>query len=318
MTSSIACFGLLVADCVTATVDRLPERGTLEIVDRVELHVGGCAANTAIALAKLGIGVSLLGGVGTDGLGDFVVRAVRAAGVDTKGVKHFTAVPTAATTVCVHSDAERSFLHAPGANAVLLQTDVDWEATNGCTVFHIAGPQLMGALEATDGIAAVAKEAKARGMLVTLDTVMNPRSLGWAALKGALPYVDWLLPSEGEAARLTGENDIARQVTFFRDAGAKHVAIKRGSEGSVVFLAGSDPLLVAPFPVSAVDALGAGDAWVAGFLLGLLRGWETEATARFASAVGACAVRSYGATTGICSEAETLRFIESHAPRPVI
>jgi sugar/nucleoside kinase (ribokinase family) len=310
MSASIACFGLLVADCVTAVVDTLPERGTLRIVDRVELHVGGCAANTAISLAKLGADVSLIGGVGTDGLGDFVLHSARSAGVDTAGVKRFSRVPTAATTVCVHSDAERSFLHVPGANAVFVSGDTDWAAVPSATIFHIAGPQLMGDLERENGIAKVAEEAKRRGMLVTLDTVMNPRSLGWKALEDAMPFVDWFLPSYDEAKALSGEADPERQAHFFQTAGATHYAVKMGGDGCFVAPAALSPFVVSGFRVAAVDSLGAGDAWVAGFLLGLLRGWDATKTARFANAVGASAVRSYGATSGILTEADTLAFLD--------
>ncbi|MBC8143928.1 MAG: sugar kinase [Armatimonadetes bacterium] len=307
--AQVICFGLLVADCVTATVDTLPERGTLAIVDRVELHVGGCAANTAIALAKLGLSAGIIGGVGADGLGDFVLGAVAGAGVDVRGVKRFANVPTAATTVCVHSDAERTFLHVPGANARFVASDADWSVIDGAGVFHIAGAQLMGALERENGIAAVAEEAKRRGMTVTLDTVMNPESLGWQALAPALPFVDWMLPSEPEAATLTGETDLSRQAEAFRTAGAKNVAIKRGAAGCAVFPDSGAPFTVPPLSVAALDTLGAGDAWVAGFLLGLVRGLPAPETARFANAVGAFAVTGYGATTMIRTEAETLAFL---------
>lgn len=305
----VICFGLLVADCVTAPVDALPERGTLALVERVELHVGGCAANTAIALAKLGASVGILGGVGADGLGDFVRGTVEAAGVDVRGVKRLPGAPTAATVVCVHTDAERTFLHTPGANARFIASDTDWGAAAGAGIFHIAGAQLMGALEKENGIVQVAQEAKNRGMIVTLDTVMNPESLGMAALAPALPFIDWLLPSESEAAVLTEKTDAAQQAEAFRSAGAKNVAIKRGAAGCAVFPDTGEAFTVPPFPVSAVDALGAGDAWVAGFLLGLLRGWSDRETARFANAVGACAVTGFGATTTIRTEAETLAFL---------
>jgi len=302
--AQVICFGLLVADCVTATVDALPERGTLALVDRVELHVGGCAANTAIALAKLGLSVGIIGGIGTDGLGDFVLGTVGGAGVDVRGVKRLVDVPTAATVVCVHSDAERTFLHVPGANARFVAGDTNWSVAEGAVIFHIAGAQLMGALEKEDGIAQVAQEAKDRGMIVTLDTVMNLQSLGMKALAPALPFIDWMLPSESEAAALTGETEISQQAKAFQEAGAKNVAIKRGAEGCAVFPAQGEAFTVPPFAVTAVDALGAGDAWVAGFLIGLVRGWSDLETARFANAVGACAVTGFGATTAIRTEGE--------------
>ena len=314
----IACFGLLVADCVTAIVDVLPRRGTLEVVDRIELHVGGCAANTALSLAKLGVPTMLLGAVGSDGLGDFVVNTLRTDGVDTRGVCRFPEVPTAATMVCVHSDAERSFLHVPGANARFVYANIDWEAVGTSTIFHIAGPQLMVALEAENGVAMVAAQAKQRGMTVTLDTVMNPRSLGWTALKDALPFLDWMLPSEAEARRLTGETDVWCQAEAFRAGGARNVAIKRGEHGCFVMPESGAAFAVPAYPTVAVDSLGAGDAWVAGFLLGLLQGWDAPETARFANAVGASAVTEYGATTGIGTEAQTRARMEAHGVAPPI
>lgn len=309
MSANIACFGLLVADCVTAVVDRLPERGTLQLVERVELHVGGCAANTAVSLAKLGANVSILGGVGADGLGDFMTNAVNAAGVNTAGVRRFPGTPSAATTVCVHSDAERSFLHVPGANAIFLAEHTDWSATSGATIFHIAGPQLMAALEAENGIAAIAREAKRRGMVVTLDTVMNPRSRGWDALKDAMPFVDWFIPSHAEAAALSGQHHPTDQTRFFRSAGATNVAVKMGASGCFVAPHNEAHFSVPGYKVAAVDSLGAGDAWVAGFLLGLTRDWDVLKIARFANAVGASAVQAYGATTGIGTEAQMLTFL---------
>ena len=312
MLAQIACFGLLVADCVTAVVDKLPARGTLEIVDRIELHVGGCAANTAIALAKLGAKVTIIGGVGTDGLGDFVLNTIHSAGVNIAGVKRFANTPTAATTVCVHSDAERSFLHVPGANAVFVSSDAEWNHIEEATIFHIAGPQLMGALEAENGIAKIAQEGKRRGMIVTLDTVMNPQSLGWAALEEAMPWIDWFLPSYAEAAALSGEHDPALQAKFFQAVGATNVAVKLGASGCFVAPSDSDSFIVSGFPVAAVDSLGAGDAWVAGFLFGLSHEWDVLKIARFANAVGASAVQSFGATTGIATERETIEFIQRY------
>ncbi len=309
MPIKIACFGILVADCVTVTVDDLPERGTLGLVDRIELHIGGCAANTAVSLAKLGASVGVFGGTGTDGFGEFVVRTMETSGVDINGVHRFAEIQTGATVVCVHSDAERSFLHVPGANARFVARDMDWDRCADATLFHVAGPQLMPALERENGIATVLAEAKRRGMITTLDTVMNPASLGWSAVVDALPYLDWALPSESEAALLTGESDPLRQARVFQAGGAKNVAIKRGAQGCLVVPEGSEPFAVPALSVAAVDSLGAGDAWVAGFLLGLVEGWEIDRTARFANAVGACAVQAYGATTGIRGKVETLQLL---------
>jgi sugar/nucleoside kinase (ribokinase family) len=304
----IACLGLLVADTVGKTIDALPARGTLELIERIELHTGGNGANTGAALAKLGASVALLGKVGVDGFGEFMTGSLAGRGVDVRGVVRDPNTPTAATIVSVHSDAERSFLHVIGANAVMTAADVNWDHVADAKIFHIAGLQLMPSLEG-EGVAEVLAEAQRRGMVTTLDTVMNPSSSGWAGIAPALPHLDWALPSFEEAKALTGEGDALNQARFFQAAGAKNVAVKMGADGCLVVPADAEPFQIAPFPVEAIDALGAGDSWAAGFLMGLLQEWPLAKTARFANAVGACCVQALGATTGIRSLSETLALL---------
>jgi sugar/nucleoside kinase (ribokinase family) len=310
--ADVICLGLLVADTVGRPIDALPPRGTLALVDRIELHTGGCAANTAVALAKLGVSTAAVGKVGSDGFGDYLTQALAGQGVDTRGIVRDAAASTAATMVVVHSDAERSFLHVAGANATFRTEDMPWEVAEGARVLHVAGLQLLSSLEG-EGVAHVLTAARERGLVTTLDTVMNPHSRGWDGIAPALPHLDWAVPSFEEAAQLTGETKALRQAERFRDAGAKNVAIKMGAHGCLVLPEGGKGFHVPPIPVEAVDALGAGDAWVAGFLTGLLNNWPIERTARFANAVGACCVQALGATTGVRSLAETLAMIEPAA-----
>jgi sugar/nucleoside kinase (ribokinase family) len=306
---TIICLGLLVADTVGRPIDQLPRRGTLELIDQIELHIGGCAANTGASLGKLGLPVAVLGKVGQDGFGEYLLHALQKVGVDIRGVVQSVDSPTAATIVTVHSDAERSFLHVAGANATFTAKDVRWELTEGATIFHVAGLQLMSAFEGED-VGTVVAEAKQRGLLTTLDTVMNPRSAGWQGIAPALPYLDWALPSLEESAQLTGTMNPEEQVKRFRDAGVRNVAIKLGGAGCYIAPEDAKPFTIPAFPVIAVDALGAGDAWVAGFLTGLHQGWSLNKTARFANQVGACCVQALGATTGIRSLVETLALME--------
>lgn len=312
----IACLGLLVADTVGMTIDALPQRGTLEIIERVELHTGGNGANTSAALAKLGVPVVLFGNVGQDGFGDFMLDTLRGRGVDVRGVKRDATATTAATLVIVHSDAERTFLHVPGANATFNENDIAWDLIEGtgARIFNVGGLQLLSALEG-EPLARVLQEAKRRGLVTTLDTVMNPRSLGWPGLAPALPHLDWALPSFEEAAQLTGETKALRQARKLQAAGAKNVAIKMGANGCLIVPAGEKAFHVAALPhIAAVDTLGAGDAWVAGFLAGLLKDWPLDKAARVANAVGACCVEAVGATTGVRSLDETLARLDAGPP----
>jgi sugar/nucleoside kinase (ribokinase family) len=300
----IACLGVIVVDIVGAPIESLPAQGTLELIDRLEMHIGGNAANTAAALAKLGIAVGLIGGVGADAFGSYVLSALASHGVGVSSVIQEAHVGTAASFVIVNGKAERAFLHVPGANATFTTDSMNWEAIAGARIFHVAGLQLMRKLEG-EPIAQLLQEAQKRGMVTVLDTVMNPRSLGWEGLAPALPFLDWFIPSIDEAILLTGEREKEAIVAKLRSAGATNIVLKDGEKGCFLYPIASPAFHTPVFPVEAVDTLGAGDSWSAGFCLGLLRGWDLEHIARFANAVGATCVEAFGATTGILSESET-------------
>ena len=100
----VTCVGILVADVVGSPIDEMPGHGKLARVERMELHSGGCAANTGVALAKLGVETAIIGKVGEDGFGDFLVRRFEAHGVNIQGLARDKETATAATMVMVHSD----------------------------------------------------------------------------------------------------------------------------------------------------------------------------------------------------------------------
>ncbi|HZT40692.1 MAG TPA: carbohydrate kinase family protein [Chthonomonadaceae bacterium] len=310
----VTCVGIVVADVVGKPIDELPERGKLALVERMELHSGGCAANTGIGLAKLGVETAIIGKVGTDGFGDFLVCRFESFGIDAGGVARDPEAATSATMVLVHGDGERSFLHYLGANATLRLEDIDFERVRRSKILHIAGALVMPALDGAP-TAELLRRAKEAGITTAFDTVWDARGRWMELVAPSLPYVDYLLPNYEEARMLAGgreePSDIAR---FLLDAGAKVVGLKLGERGCYVRAADGTEITVPALPVTAVDALGAGDAYVAGFLAGVVRGWDLEQCARFANATGACCVTALGATTGIQSFEETLAFLQRCSP----
>jgi len=298
--SQVCCLGILVADVVGKPIEAFPPKGTLAAVERMELHVGGCAANTSLALAKLGVETAILGKIGGDGFGQFLAATLERHGVGTRGLVRDAVEATSATMVAVDGAGERTFLHYAGANAVFAAPDVFWPEIEAAPILHVAGPFLMPRYMGADN-AAVLKQAKAIGKTTTLDTVWDATGRWMRVLAPCLPHLDYLLPSWEEARLLTGRETPEDIAQVFLDGGVGTVGLKLGAAGAYLRTAGGDSLRVPAFPVEAVDALGAGDCWAAGFLCGLGRGWDLERTARFANAAGACAVQALGATTGIRS-----------------
>jgi sugar/nucleoside kinase (ribokinase family) len=304
----VICLGILVADVVGQPVDAYPERGKLVLVDRMELHSGGCAANTGISLGKLGVPTGVIGKVGHDGFGSFLVEELARHGVDTRGVRRDPEVNTSATMVLVHGDAERSFLHYLGANACFSREDVDMELLHGARILHVAGAFLMPRLDGAPA-AELLREARRMGLTTSLDTAWDSRGRWMSLLRPCLAHLDLMTPSIEEARCLTGRDEPTEVAQVLLDAGVRTVALKMGERGCYVRTAERE-FAIAAFPVDAVDALGAGDAFTAGFLAGVARGWDLEETARFACAVGARCVTALGATTGVGSMEETLRFMK--------
>ena len=309
----ITCIGLLTADVVGKPIDTLPDRGKLQRVERMELHTGGCAANTGIGLAKLGVRTAIIGKVGRDGLGDFIVKRLADNGIEIGGVSRDEEAATSATMVLVHGDGERSFLHYYGANATLGQPDVDLELVMRSKVVHVAGAFLMPSLDGAP-CAEILKRARQAEVITAFDTAWDVTGAWMDKIGCCLPYVDYFLPSFEEARMLTGGRDNPSEIAkAILDAGVKVVGLKMGERGAYVRTADGQEIHVGALQVEATDALGAGDAFVAGFLTGVVHDWDLEQCARFANAVGACCVTALGATTGVRSLTETLAFLEERS-----
>ena len=313
----VASVGILVADVVAYPVSGYPERGVCVHVQRMELHVGGCASNTGLALAKLGIETTVIGKVGDDPFGDFLIAELKRHGVRTEGIRRTREAGTSSTMVMVHPDGERSFIHYMGANALFTPDDIDWSLIQGCRVFHLAGAFLMPAMDG-EPAAQVLQQARAMGMLTCLDTTWDATG-GWMeTLAPCLPHLDYIVPNYGEASHLTGETDPERIADRLLAEGVGTVVIKMGGEGC--FVKNRQHAFHLPaYQVEMVDALGAGDCFSAGFTAGLALGWDLEQAARLANAVGAMCVTQLGATTGVRSLQETLDFMrraEGAMPAP--
>jgi sugar/nucleoside kinase (ribokinase family) len=272
-------------------------------VDEVSLRGGGCALNTASALAKLGLRAAVAGKVGQDALGDFLLDLLRERGVGTDGVLRDPGAPTSATVVLVDSRGERTFLHLPGANGALRADELDAELLFSGRALHVAGALAMPALDG-EPTARILREARARGLLTSLDTVFDATGR-WARVLPSLPLLDLFTPGLGEARALTGEDEPPRIAAWLRDRGVRELALTMGADGCYAAGEGFEGFLD-PVPVKAVDGTGSGDAFAAGLLCGKLSGWPFERAARFANAVGALAATAVGATEGVRGTEETL------------
>ncbi|MFQ3610683.1 MAG: carbohydrate kinase family protein [Fimbriimonadales bacterium] len=304
--------GNIVADHVAQPVAHYPPKGACYHVQRMGMYVGGCASNTGLAIAKLGLPVQVVGRVGRDWFGEFVIQTLEAHGVDTRGIVRSETASTSQTMVMVHPDGERSFIHLMGTNAEFGEHDVRWEVLDTPKVFHLAGAFLTPAMDG-EPASRVLRQAKARGALTTLDTTWDHTGRGLEILRPCLPLLDYILPNLEEARQISRETEPERIADRLLSEGVGTVVIKMGGDGCYVKNRETAFHLPA-YPVEVVDTLGAGDCFCAGFITGLALGWDLERVARLANAVGALCVTALGATTGVRSLEETLAFAGIEAP----
>jgi len=307
--ADVVCVGNLVADVLCSPIESVPASGQLTLTDAIVLRTGGCASNTAVDLLRLGRDARVVGKVGDDLFGGFVIHALERAGVDVSAISRSAASQTSATCIVNVRGEDRRFIHCIGANADFRIADISLSALDGARVLYAGGYLVMPGFEAHD-LAQFLKEAKQRGLFTALDVAIPAgKPVGLEPVEPVMPYLDAFLPNDDEAASLTGETDAARQAEILSRLNPDcTVVITRGHNGLLARRRG-EVLQAGAYRLPSIDQTGAGDAFAAGFLTGILKKWPLEQTLRFASAVGASCTRALGTTAGVFTFEEAMEFI---------
>ncbi len=310
----VLCIGSVTTDVIVTPVDNIPDPGVLQAVNSVSTHVGGCAANAANDLAKLGVPVTLSCKVGRDSFGEFVKNTAASNGVDTKGVV-FGDVDTTVSIVCINSSGERSFLYNPGSAADFKLSDIDDKLLEECDIVFVAGAMLLTNFDGKP-CAELMKKAREMGKYTVMDTAWDFDDVWLPKIREVIPHLDLFMPSVDEASKLTGipssEPDKIADKLF--ELGAKNVIVKVGKDGALICESGKERYTLPTYmSIKPTDTTGAGDSFCAGFLAGLAQDWSYRKSGQFANAVGTHCVMKIGASTGIVSIEETLKFMQEHA-----
>ncbi|TDL78348.1 sugar kinase [Palleronia sediminis] len=296
MGARVACVGLTILDILGRPVERIPEGGGLAFIDEIRLTVAGTAAGTVIDMAKLGVPSMLVGAVGDDEKGRFVLNTLEGFGVDISAMQTVAGVPTSATILNVRPNGDRPALHQRGASDRFTMTDSVALQIAGCEIVHVGGN---GLLRDFDGppTANLLKAAKQNGATTTYD-LLAPGADVLTDLESYLPNIDYFMPAMEEAAEICGEDDPDRIADFFLERGAGACIFKWGARGSF-YATRSERHRIPALKVNVVDTTGCGDAYCAGFVSGLIDGLSPLEACSRGTAAAALVATGLGSDAGI-------------------
>ncbi len=301
--AKIVVLGSLNIDLVV-TVPRLPQPGESVLGDRLGSYPGGKGANQAVAAARLGGQVAMVGRVGRDSFGAELIENLESNGVDASRVARDPAEPTGAALIYVEHGGHNMIAVAPGANATVGPHDAE-----RAVAMLGPGDLLVMQLEIPFAVVEQATLAARRaGAMVLLNAAPAQR------LKPEVfAQLDALVVNEREATALGDLEDPSAAAAALRAMGAKIVIVTLGPAGSL-FCDDAGVHRVEPFPVKSVDSTGAGDAFVGALAVGLAAKLPGEAAIRFANAAGAAATCSLGAQAALPRLDDLRRLFGLHVP----
>ncbi|MBD2102149.1 carbohydrate kinase family protein [Leptolyngbya sp. FACHB-261] len=289
-------------DILIRPLPQLPLPGSSTAVETISLVVGGCAANTAIALAQLDLPVGIWARVGQDALGDLLKQQLLSAGVTADLFIQDPTLATKAVALLVGPDGDRRLLRGPGLSNALSPLDLANLNLQGLGWLHIGGLYSLRRLLGAE-LASLLVQAQDAGVITSLDTVWTHDN-NWQALLPLLPHLNYVMPSLAEAQQISGAEDPETILAFLLERGAKTVILKLGEAGSMLGT-GNQRLKIPAYPVTAVvDTTGAGDAFCAGFIAARSFGLDLEQAMNWGNACGALTVQVSGANSGFTGRAQ--------------
>lgn len=291
--AKVVVFGSINMDLVIRC-QHLPRPGETIIARSSQEVPGGKGANQAVAAARLGAQVFMVGRVGNDAFATRLVQNLRNEGIDVSAVGHCSDVASGLAVVNVEDSGENSILVVPGSNHRLSPSDVD-AARHIIQQSDLVLVQLEVPLESVRALVALAKSL---GKPVILNPAPTPPDF-----PADLFQVDLICPNQTEASALLGQpinsvGDAKAAIAQFLTLGAKSAVITLGSQGAVVH-DGQQITWIPPFPITAVDTTAAGDAFAGALATRLCEGTTLLEAARFAAAAGAFAATQPGAQPGM-------------------
>ena len=287
--------------------DRLPREREL-LADRMMLTLGGSSAIVAHNLSAMGSRVGFQSCVGDDDLGQTALQALQRSAVDVSRIRRVADSVKTGITVTLQRDGWRNMVTYSGTIANLTFEDLDLDYLADSRHLHFSSFYLQRGLRPQ--VPELFRKMKAAGLTVSLDTNDDPED-GWeGGLHDALRYVDVFMPNEREAQKAAGVSNLDAAIEKLA-ARVPLVVVKLGSEGAMA-QRGTERCVSRAVKVDAVDAVGAGDSFDAGFLHEYVRGGALSSCLRSGNLAGALSTTRPGGTEAFRDPTYREQFFSDH------
>ena len=298
--TNILVVGSLNTDLVVRT-PRFPQPGETISGEDLQVIPGGKGANQAVAASRMGSEVSMLGRVGKDNFGDFLLENLKTNNVDSQLVQRDDS-STGTAIIVVDANGQNSIVLSPGANGKVSSSDIEHASFSD---FDLLLLQLEIPIPTVLSAAKLAKQNGVRVLLNPAPAKELPEEL--------ISLADFLIPNETELSLLTGME--VKDIPTAEKAA--HALLQRGVQNVIVTLGSNGALIVtnkstshiSPFKVDVVDTTAAGDAFIGGFASVLDTANSLEEAVRYGCACGALATTKFGAQPSLPTKQEIERFI---------
>jgi ribokinase len=298
MSGKILVVGSLNMDLVVNS-PRHPQIGETILGGKFATFPGGKGANQAVAAARMGASVSMIGRVGKDGFGADLLRVAEQDGIDISHISLDEREATGIALITVDSQGRNTIVVASGANLALLPEHVQ-AASEAFTRADVLVAQLENPLDTVSEAILLAAQHG-------LQVVLNPAPAQPLPAK-LLAKVDYFIPNEGEAMQISGTESLEAAIPKLLDMGVRNLMITLGEQGVLVVKQDSRQHIPA-YPVQAVDTVAAGDAFVGAFAAGLAEGMALEQAVCLGNAAAAISVTRPGAQPSLPFRSEVDEFL---------
>jgi ribokinase len=299
---------------ILMAIELYPEPDGDAMASQVTLQVGGSVTNTAMVLAKLGVGVSLLGCIGADLWAEMALHALEELGINVDGVSQDQRYSTGLIFIPVTRRGERTMFSYRGANTHITPEQITERALAGARWLHLSGYNFLDSPQ-REAAWRLAELARAAGLAISMDVGMEPALKASAEIERLLPGLDLLVLGFEEAHHLIGAVSEEDAIDRLLARGVRCIGFKLGKQGCMVAESDENAKVqrfeLPAYSLPLADTTGAGDAFCAGMIFSRLHGLSLPSSGLLANSLGGLATTVWGAGPALPGALEAKKLIRN-------